>query len=440
MHVEKHISLDYRFHLPAIIDFITYGGKVIVIAREEGNWIILDNDKQLAFFKALCNGPIEDAMKQTECPEKDANWVITQLVARHFEEPAKYQEVTPVMQLYLTNSCNMRCPHCYMSAGVAASNELTTDEVIAVLDAFKKNNGVDVKLTGGEITLRKDLFDIVKHGADIGLNMELLTNGTLWTDDSIRRIVPYISCVQISIDGYDEESNAQIRGKGNFQKALHTVDRFAKSSATVHVAMTANFTQDLSSHIDDYVRFAKGLKDKYQDYDLDVFVATGLLPGRYGRLSEKESEEYTSITQTIYSRSQGCQNFVDNGFIERHRSGVILNNCSYGFPSIASNGDVYMCPVLSATNPVVNIRTTPLDKIMDICNHAHKLSDTNNLEPCNHCELKAICCGDCRISYFKDLKRSDIMNVKGPTHRSCNEETKEKFYQLMIDMNEEIFH
>lgn len=440
MRIEKEISPDYQFCLPSALDFVEHKGKNIVIAREEGNWIVLDNTHQLSFFKALQVNCINKALTLTECPMEDAEWVVTQLVARHFEEPPKYQRLTPVMQLYLTNSCNMRCPHCYMSAGTPNKNELSTDEIKSILKAYKTNHGVDVKLTGGEITLRTDLLEITKYGFDLGLHLELLTNGTLWTKETIAAIAPYITVVQISIDGYDEEENSKVRGKGNFAKALATVHEFALAGVRVHIAITANYSSELSTKADKYVNFAKNLKQKYKDYNLDVFIATGLLPGRYGKLNEAEANEYTAITQSIYSKFQGCENFADNGFIERHKNGSILNNCSYGFPTIASNGDVYMCPIISAVNVVANIRTTPLSEIMEICNHAHQLSQTDNLEPCNHCELKSICGGDCRIRYFERLRQGDITKACAPINRVCSQDIKEKFYDLMIRTNKEIFH
>lgn len=440
MRIEKEISQDYRFCFPAIIDYVNYGGKTLAIVREEGNWIVLNNAEQLCYFKALLSETIGGALSLTKCSEEDAKWVVTQLVVRHFEELVKYQELTPVMQLYLTNSCNMQCPHCYMNAGKANENELSTQEVFDILSAYKQNGGVDVKLTGGEIALRPDLFDIIKFGAELGLHLELLTNGTLWTKETIEKVLPYITRVQISIDGYDEEENAKVRGKGNFQKALTAIDTFTKLGAKVHVAMTVYYSSELSKKTENYVAFARNLKEQYKDFNFDVVIATGLLPGRYGELSPKEAEEYTAITQTIYSHYQGCQSFVDSGFIGRHKAGVVLNNCSYGYPSIASNGDVFMCPIISVLKPITNIRTTSLPKIMEMCNYAHKLSETSNLEPCNHCELKAICGGDCRIRFFESLKRDDVMNVTVPNQRMCSSEMKAKFYELMLKTNEEIFH
>lgn len=440
MRIEKELPLSYQFHFPAIIDTVFYDGKILVIAREEGCWIVLENQAQLLFFQNLGKMSLGKAIESTPCTQEDAQHVVTQLVARHFESPVKYQTLTPVMQLYLTNACNMSCPHCYMFAGHAEKNELRTDEIQQLLHSYAQNGGVDVKLTGGEIALRQDLPDIVKYGHGIGLNMELLTNGTLWGEQQVKDIAPFVKVVQISIDGYDEESNAKVRGKGNFAKALKTIELFAYAGVKVNVAMTAYYSSELPKHLDDYADFAKSIKKKYKDYNVNVAIATGLLPGRYGELSAKQAEEYTAITQNIYSRMMGCQSFVEHGFIERHKAGVVLDNCSYGYPSVASNGDVYMCPIVTATKPVANIREKPLQDIMDICHHAHQLSRTKRLTPCNRCELKAICCGDCRVSYFPDLRRNDITNVSTATRSNCSEEVKHKFYKLMIETNTKIFH
>ncbi len=115
--VEKEISLSYKFSHPAVIDTVCYGGKILEIAREERNWIVLDNHSQQHFFDLLRKCSIEDALAVSKCSDEDANVVVMQLVARHFEKRVRYQRLSPVMQLYLTNGCNMHCPHCYMYAG-----------------------------------------------------------------------------------------------------------------------------------------------------------------------------------------------------------------------------------------------------------------------------------------------------------------------------------
>ncbi len=437
-YVEKEISLSYKFDFPAVIVFKNYGGKILAIAREEGNWIVLENETQKLFFECLNEMTIEKAIKQSCCSFEEAEEVVTQIIARHFEKKVRYQKTNPIMQLYLTNKCNMCCPHCYMYAGEESDDEMTTDEVKDVLKAYRANGGRDVKMTGGEIALRKDLHEIVKYGKDLGLKIDLLTNGTLWTASAINEITPYINSVQISIDGYNEDENAKVRGKGNFNKALAAVDMFARANNIVKVAITANYTNDIEEKISPFADFAKSLKEKYSDYKVDVDIATGLLPGRYGKLSTSEDNKYRNATLAMNNRYLGCNNIKDAAYIKRHRSGIVLTNCSYGFPTIAANGDLHFCPVTMMTTPVANIRTTPLDEVMQICQKVHSYSDTSNLEPCKDCELKSICGGDCRLN-FPCFQKSDLKAMEKPV-RQCSEEIKSEFYEIMLRTNEDIFH
>ena len=436
--VEKEISLDYKFSLPSIIMYVNYGGKILAIAREEGNWIVLDNDLQQIFFEQLREHTIQESLELSSCPIEEAQWVITQIFARHMEKRVKYQRIAPIMQLYLTNNCNMRCPHCYMYAGEKSEYEMTTDEIKSVLNAYRKSGGRDVKMTGGEIALRSDLVSIVKYGKSLGLRIDLLTNGTLWTKSAVEAVTPHINSVQISIDGYDETENAKVRGKGNFKKALDTVDAFVRLGVTVKVAVTANYTPDIIDKVDAFAEFAKSLKRKYKGYKFDVDIATGLLPGRYGRLSVEEDMKYQKATMSMNNKYLGCGNIKDASYIKRHRSGLVLTNCSYGFPTIAANGDLHYCPVTLMTKPVANIRTTPLGEIMDMCKRAHFASETSNLEPCQSCELKSICGGDCRLN-FEYFRNSDIKENVRP-YRKCSEKIKAEFYETMIRTNEDIFH
>lgn len=436
-YVEKEISLDYQFNLPSIIDVVHYGGKILVIAREEGNWIVLDNENQRCFFDALCEQTIEEALESTNCPEDDATIVVTQLVARHFERKVRYQRVLPIMQLYLTNSCNMRCPHCYMYAGEKLEKEMTTEEIKTVMSAYRNAGGRDIKVTGGEIALRPDLIEIISYGHEIGLRIDLLTNGTLWSDNMIEEVKGLVHSVQISVDGYDEEENSKIRGSGNFAKALNAVDKFLRAGVRVQVAITAYYSDDINTKVDKYAEFATSLKQKYENYKFDVEIATGLLPGRFGKLSAEQAQIYEDATMEVNNKYKGCSDIKNLAYIKRHRSGVVLTNCSFGFPTIAANGDLHFCPVTVRTSPVANIRTTPLNEVMEMCKKAHEYSDTRNLEPCSHCDLKAICGGDCRLN-FPELKSSDLKKMEKP-HRECSQSIKEYFYKIMLETNEDIF-
>jgi len=116
----------------------------------------------------------------------------------------------------LTKKCNLRCPHCYMEAGQAAENELTTDECLRLLDDMKALGTEMLILTGGEPLLRKDIYDIARAASSQGFWVVMGTNGVLITDKVAQKMVECgVRGVGISIDSLDPEKHNSFRGGPN---------------------------------------------------------------------------------------------------------------------------------------------------------------------------------------------------------------------------------
>ena len=58
------------------------------------------------------------------------------------------------------------------------------------------------------------------------------------TDEFVNQIEGKVTRVQISIDGYDETSNALVRGNGNFERAMRSVDILVNHSMNVDIGIT----------------------------------------------------------------------------------------------------------------------------------------------------------------------------------------------------------
>src|SRR3972149_3613156 len=89
----------------------------------------------------------------------------------------------------LTQRCNQRCAHCYLSAfpRASAAGELTTEECFRVMDEIAGvNPDVVLILTGGEPFLRTDLFDLGGYAAEKGFTVVLGTNGFLLKEEQAR--------------------------------------------------------------------------------------------------------------------------------------------------------------------------------------------------------------------------------------------------------------
>lgn len=262
----KEVDIEKRYRFPDSIKVIRYKESIIIVSPETGNWIVLKNDNQLDFFESLKNLTIKEAISGFSGSENDIREVITQIEAKQFDDLTVNKITSKRLHLYLTNACNLRCLHCYMFAGEKNEKELTTEEVFSLLDKFKQFGGEAVTFSGGEICMRTDLFPIIKYANELKLEVQLMTNGTLWTDELISKIAPLVSNVQISIDGYSEEENAMIRGKGNFCKALDTCDKFVKCCKSVQVAITPLYTEKIEEKSAEYATFGRMLWKKYKDF------------------------------------------------------------------------------------------------------------------------------------------------------------------------------
>lgn len=435
--VKKKISENTKFTLPVNIKKVIYKGKIFVISPETANWIILENEEQWQLFQLLTSFDLGTALKQFCGAYENAQYTVMQIVAKHFDNlTVRPKNNGGSMQMYLTNECNMRCPHCYMFAGLKKDRELSTKEIFDIISSFRKRGGNNIVFSGGEIALRTDLYEILKYSYDLGISNEILTNGTLWSADLVQKVAPLITRVQISIDGYDEDTNSRIRGKGNFSKALNAVSLFYKTNIDTEVSVTPYLDKDLSEDYQCYIDFARILNQRYHRPNFLVKFTFDILNGRTIHVSEKQKKDYQAIVTHIYNELYG--DFIDKPFLEFHKRGGIENNCDYGNIAISADGNVCLCPIIPEMKPVGNIRINNFDELLDIAQKARVLSDINNLSPCKDCELKYICGGECRIKHFSGFKENDLTEI-ATSKRMCSQEHKNMFYDLMLKLNEDMY-
>src|SRR4030043_2408649 len=89
----------------------------------------------------------------------------------------------------VTRSCNLACVHCRASAEFGPyEGELSTQEVLRVMDEIVSFSKPVIILTGGEPLLRSDIFSLARHGTQKGFRVVMATNGTLFTEDIVKEM------------------------------------------------------------------------------------------------------------------------------------------------------------------------------------------------------------------------------------------------------------
>src|ERR1700691_4506730 len=81
------------------------------------------------------------------------------------------------VQLDLTYRCNERCVHCYLDHD--DHGEMNTVEIKDLLDQMAAAGVFFLTISGGEILMRRDFFEILEHARARTFCIKLKTNGVL---------------------------------------------------------------------------------------------------------------------------------------------------------------------------------------------------------------------------------------------------------------------
>lgn len=105
----------------------------------------------------------------------------------------------------LTNKCNLSCSHCFASSLPENKQEMTKETAMKVIFEAVEMGVYWLNISGGETILYPDLFDILEYAVNLPVSISLLTNGTLWTEDHIAKLLKVDPekkiTIQVSLDG-----------------------------------------------------------------------------------------------------------------------------------------------------------------------------------------------------------------------------------------------
>ena len=291
------------------------------------------------------------------------------------------------LTLFLTKRCNARCPFCfYLSADNYASAEaaeLTLDEIKKVSSSM--GNLLWLALSGGELFLRKDLYEIVKvfYEQNKPAIILLPTNGLL-TDvirNQAERILKLcknsVVTIKLSLDGPEEVHDA-IRGvKGSFRKMMATyralgelIDKYPNFELGIN-SVFCSINQD---YMDEILQIVGGL-DKIKTHTVSLIrgdVSDGELKevdtDKYNRLIERMASDMRNKKAPTYrfkgAKLKAAHDIVQRRLIyETQVKNKQIIPCYAGKLNIVitEDGDVYPCESFTPKMKLGNVRKDGYD-------------------------------------------------------------------------------
>ena len=138
-----------------------------------------------------------------------------------FNDPELYSEhksQSVLTNLLVTNRCNLRCNYCFINAGTSGViYEPTLDQIRQLMQQARDEKPVGsraIQITGGEPTVRDDLFEIVRMAKEVGFShVQVNTNGIKLAEsvEYCRRLKDEkVNTIYMSFDGVTKKTNPWI--------------------------------------------------------------------------------------------------------------------------------------------------------------------------------------------------------------------------------------
>jgi len=310
----------------------------------------------------------------------------------------------------MTTQCNFNCVYCY-NEFLKEDKELSVNEIIEVLEKWTQYGLIGLELTGGEPLARSDFWEILKRLPDEISNISLLTNGSLLSEDHIKKIVNYkkIKWISVSLDALDEMVFEKLTGsKGLLEKVKQNCQAIIKNGLKLRI--TAVVSKINYQQLPKIAEFAHGI-------GAHAFSFSPITPfGKGQQLAwnwndEKSFREYVDMEMGIKARYPDLVRSIKKDEMDE----VIdfMKNCGVPHKNITMdpNGNLKVCNLLSDKYYAFlgNIRERSLVSIFRSQKYAFlsRIKAPGQFEKCSRCRFYTYCynCIARALSVFKKEKK-----------------------------------
>ena len=264
--------------------------------------------------------------------------------------------------------CNQKCVHCY-AAGQTLSDEeeLSTDDWKKILDKCRAAGIPQVTFTGGEPTMREDLFELISYAR--WFISRLNTNGIRLTPDYCKKLrQAELDSVQITFYSADPEVHNRLVGAARYEET------FAGIKNALAQGLSVSINTPLCTLNKDYVKTLELLHELGVIYvTCSGLITTGSAAQAPSEALQLESGELEQILRqaVAYCHENGMEiAFTSPGWLDEQvfeelnipspSCGACLSNMA-----ITPGGNVVPCQSWLSDKPLGNMLTDDWNDIWD---------------------------------------------------------------------------
>jgi len=277
----------------------------------------------------------------------------------------------------ITDHCNFTCKHCYKSQP-GNYTDLNTDIIISFIKEVKnRGNYPPIVISGGEPLLYNNLFQLLDYICD-GRKVRINTNGVL-LDKYYEKLTKYQNLVmQVSLDGYDDETFFEVRNNHLFQKIVDNSIEAHKAGLGLYFRATLT-----SKTINDYQRFIS--LSKMTDIPLVIRPMYNTGEPEQQELKVEYAELCDWLEKAI---ADGYLEYLGGRNLISESSCPLLNEkLIYSTLTVDNQGNVYPCQLLRSSQfHMGNIYSDSYDDIFSkgniIVSNIQKIINSKSCKQC----------------------------------------------------------
>lgn len=317
------------------------------------------------------------------------------------------------IQYEVNDACNLRCIHCYQDTKAIAKNTITVERLFKDLEELHQLVGQDykimIRLTGGEVFVRKDIFDLIVKVIKKKYAVVLLTNGTLVTPDKAFELLLYgVNTTQVSLDGSNAETHDKIRGKGQFDKALEGIKNLTDIGGRSAISYTLMAgLNDKPKHMHELFQMAERLKVENVRFSRMFPQGDGLNIPEFAYADGQVYKELLETLLAISTEYPSLQITIKDPLVanldQPLPANVNIDVCCYikkDYLSVTANGDIYACRKLDQV--IGNLHETTLADLWSNNKLLTKLDERMHYMEgkCQICPIRTSCQGGCLAASY----------------------------------------
>jgi radical SAM protein with 4Fe4S-binding SPASM domain len=311
------------------------------------------------------------------------------------------------VQLDVTYRCNERCVHCYLDHD--DHGEMTTAEIMDVLDQLAEAGVFFVCFSGGEVLMRMDFFPILEHARSLLFDVKIKTNAFMIREREADRIRALgVRSVQVSIYSHRPEVHDAItKLPGSLKRSIAGI-RFLQSRGLK--VIIANVL--MRSNLNDYA----GVKALAQELGAEYTIDPTITPKMDGDRSILPLGIGSDDLRQVFRNGDLVGNVEEFCAPPPAVDDDVLDElpCSAGHTAcyISPYGDVYPC--VQFPLPSGNLRK---QKFLEIWRHSPQLNEVRSIHArdlpvCSTCTHVGSCTRCPGLAYMEG-------NMRGPSSQDC---------------------